>query len=152
MKTQDNNHISDETLAAFIDNNLDGKERDDVMLHLVECDECREVAMEVSQMSTEQKKKYSYANVIMNYIAPVALVASVMLVVIVPMVNQNDSDGLISPNQQITPQFRDVSTEDTDRAFVIDSDDYAFCSKEENNITDNNLTDSNDTSINKLSN
>ena len=136
MKTQNSNHISDEVLAAFIDNNLEGKERDDVMQHLVKCDECREVVMEVSKMSKEHKKKYPYANVLMHYVAPLAVAASLLLL-IMPMSDNNGSDGLKSPNQQRTQQFRSILTEDTDRAIVIDNDDYAFCPK------DNNNTDSN---------
>ncbi len=78
----ENKHIDDETLAAFIDGRLLGKVRDDVMSHLVVCDRCREVSMDVSKMKQNRSKKTNIRKILLQYVAPLALVASLMLVVI----------------------------------------------------------------------
>ncbi len=78
----ENKHIDDETLAAFIDGRLLGKVRDDVMSHLVVCDRCREVGMDVSKMKQNRSKKTNIRKILLQYVAPFALVASLMLVVI----------------------------------------------------------------------
>ena len=85
-------HIDDEAMAAFIDHRLSKNERKDVMEHLSECDDCRKIVMNASLMKHEdifklkQKKK-----LFIRYLVPLALAASLVLV-IVPVVD-NIQDG-----------------------------------------------------------
>jgi tetratricopeptide (TPR) repeat protein len=44
---------SDETLAVFVERKLDGAERDEVIAHLAECADCRDIVLMATDIATE---------------------------------------------------------------------------------------------------
>lgn len=74
-----NEHVDDATLAAFIDNRLIGKKREAVIQHLLSCDRCRELGMEVSAIVQHDSKPHNIHSWL-KYAVPVGVAASLMLI------------------------------------------------------------------------
>jgi len=72
-------HPSDRVLADFIDNRLIGSKKEEVMLHLVECYECREIVVNISKYGLSSKA------VNLKRWSPILLVsASILLFILFP--------------------------------------------------------------------
>ncbi|MFA6189644.1 MAG: OmpA family protein [Sulfuricurvum sp.] len=98
-------HTNKETLSAFIDNKLLGKIKIDVMNHLRQCEECRLLMAETSLFIKELKESQDESNMVptkstskniykmfYKYITPLALAASVVLVLL-PIIHIQDSNA-----------------------------------------------------------
>lgn len=85
------NHIDDEALAAFIDDRLSNDERHDVIEHLTECDSCRKVVMNASNMKQEDIYSLKRKKLFVRYLVPLALAASLVLVVAPILENGQDA-------------------------------------------------------------
>lgn len=119
-----NNHIDDETLAAFIDNRLIGKVRDDVMSHLVVCDRCRKVSMDVSKIKQEDSKRTNITKILVQYVAPLVLVASLMLVVVPTL--QNDQVSTSKGSVVLTEEQEDYSWLEKAKIWIDETIDKIF--------------------------
>lgn len=98
-------HTNKETLSAFIDNKLLGKTKIEVMNHLRQCEECRLLMAETSLFIKELKKSQHENDMVpansttkniykmfYKYITPLALAASVVLVLL-PIVHIQNSNA-----------------------------------------------------------
>ena len=72
-------HPSDEELASFIDNRLEGEAKEKLKRHIVKCNRCR---LSIVGAIKEKRKKLKYSNNIF-YIG--AIVASIAFIIFVPM-------------------------------------------------------------------
>ena len=59
-----NEHVSSEVLAAYLDGRLDGQEKAEVQAHLAVCDECREEVTEIAVALRSQARRKAWAVVI----------------------------------------------------------------------------------------
>ena len=125
----ENNHIDDATLAVFIDNRLLGKAREDVMSHLLVCESCRKVTMDVSKMKQKRSKKTNITKILVQYVAPLALAASLMLVVVPTL--QNDQASLSKGTVILTEQQEDDSWLEKAKIWMDETIDKIFGDNDE---------------------
>lgn len=106
------NHIDDEALAAFIDDRLSNDERYDVIEHLAECDSCRKVMMNASSMKQNDIYSLKRKKFLVRYLVPLALAASLVLVV-APIV-ENSQDAKVNMSK---------------KAIIVDEEDECWFEK-----------------------
>jgi len=101
---QQTNHPTDKLLADFIDNNLRDEDKEKVMLHLVECYECREIVVNIKSYNADSKT----SNI--KHWSPILLVsASILLFVFLPLKDEALL-GMIDLSKINTTKFQGVST------------------------------------------
>lgn len=97
-------HPSDALLARLIDNKLTDKEKEEVILHLIECYECREIVSNV----TQDRSSSSYvAQNIKEWSPLLVMVASVILFITFPN-KEEITLGIIDLSQKSTTEYKNA--------------------------------------------
>jgi len=94
-------HPSDALLARLIDNKLTDKEKEAVMLHLIECYECRDI---VSNVTQDRNSSYVAQN-IKEWSPLLVMVASVILFITFPN-KEEITLGIIDLSQKSTTEYK----------------------------------------------
>ncbi len=117
-------HLDKELLSAFLDNKLLGQAKTDVINHLRQCEECRLLMAETSIFLQELKRgqagsaggsggleRPSTYRKLFKYVAPLALAASVVLVLIPVMQHDEVRIKALQPQESAT-EVRDMASVD----------------------------------------
>ena len=110
-----NTHPSDKLLANFIDNKLADEEKEEVMLHLIECYECREIVVNINKYATTPK------TINLKRWSPLLLVsASIVLFIFLPFKDEALL-GVIDLSKVEVTEYQSIGTSHQ-KEKIIDAD------------------------------
>lgn len=108
-------HPKDRLLADFIDKKLTPKEKEEVMLHLIECYECREIVVNINRYGT------NLTAVNLKRWSPILLVsASLLLFIFLPFKDETLL-GMIDLSKVEITDYQSMSTSES-KDKIIDAD------------------------------
>lgn len=106
------NHPTDETLAAFTDTKLSPAERQEVIRHMAECADCREVVMWTTEMKAVEEPVAANVKTAAfggkTWVPLAAAAAAIALIVAVPMMRPNAMNDVVKTAKTVKERPSDA--------------------------------------------
>lgn len=115
------NHPTDETLAAFADGRLDTAARNEVIRHMADCADCRDVVLLATEMAEEAAPRRAAAAVVSfpRVLPLVAIAAAIVIVVAVPSIRERVLGS--SSMSEVADLARDLEKRQTTARLTVDT-------------------------------